>query len=539
MLSLTGKRWVVPEQKDALNASHVLARIVAQRKIDLDASPTLINPDVFPDMQRACHRIKEAMEKNEKIGLFGDYDCDGVTAIAQLERYFARHDTEVFVRLPHRVRDGYGLSHDVVQELIEEKIELLITADTGIASVAEIEALQKNGIDVIVTDHHSLHEEVPPAYAIIHPVLSTYPEPHPAGAGVAFYLVHALEGETWNGMDEDLALAMCGTVADLVPLRGSNRALVQLGLQAFEQIHTGPLAELRERCKSKDGTLDAVDIAFRVAPRINAAGRIDEPDIALRALVDGGANLERLDTLNEERQAISRKFYTEVEEALPKDIPVLLHTISADIPHGVLGLIAGKLTEKYGRPSIVANTDGVSCTASLRSPSCYNIAEGLQRCKDMLHSYGGHAQAAGCSFALKDADAFIDALRTDVSAHTKEEHLAPTLDIDAIMNAADITLDFCMKLQKLEPFGQGNREPLLLLRNVSLKDATPCGDGTHVQARIGGVKAIGFGLARYIDATETYDIVARVGIDTWNGKMRPQIYMVDVSLSRVASLQQL
>lgn len=540
-LSLTGKRWSLPEHTEALpkgdafgvNASHILLRLLRERGIEENTK--LVPPSVYPDMKKSVERIKKAIADNEHVGIFGDYDCDGVTAAAQLIRYFRRQGIEPSVRLPHRVHDGYGLKKAVAQEIIAAGVQLLITCDTGIASVEEIARLSANDIDVIVTDHHSVQEEIPQAFACIHPGLCAHPLPHPSGSGVVLALICALEDAKWSGMDEDIALAMFGTVGDLVELKGHNRTLVQMGLKAFDALETGPLFELRTRCASKGSSTSSTDIAYRIAPRINAAGRMTEADIALQALLDGGETLAQLDTLNEQRQTITRALLnTVVEEHESKTLPPLLAEVSTEYPHGIVGLIAGKLTEHFGKPSLVAHSDGSTCTASLRSPACYNIAEGLGRSADLLMSYGGHAQAAGCTFALENFAALQTRLIEDVRAHVDEELLVPTLTIDAVLDAKDLTAHFCEKLSMLEPFGQGNPEPLFLLRGVTLQDARPCGkDQTHLQARVCGIKSIGFGMAHLAQSSTTFDVVARVGIDEWNGKKQPQIFIVDLGVAQL------
>lgn len=334
-------------------------------------------------------------------------------------------------------------------------------------------------------------------------------------------------------MEEDLALTMFGTIADLVALRGANRSLTQLGLAALERIETGPIATLRERCRSHDTPFTAKDIAFRLAPRINAAGRMEEADIALNALLTGGDLLARLDMLNEERQLLSRSLYEEVVRTLnTEDLPPLLTAVSGDYPHGIVGLIAGKLTEHYGRPSLVAYTDGRTCTASLRSPTSYNIIEGLTRCSSLLLGYGGHAQAAGCTFSIKHLDALCSALNEDITQHVDPTLLVPTLSIDAVLDPCDITLTCAKHLRALEPFGQENPEPLFLLQNCTLHDVRPCGSqGSHVQLRIGDTKAIGFGLAHCIDPHQQSDIVARIGTNTWKGRETVQLFIEDLALS--------
>ncbi|MBT5468601.1 single-stranded-DNA-specific exonuclease RecJ [Candidatus Peregrinibacteria bacterium] len=533
MLSLTQKRWILPSATQAMNTSHILARMLAERGINPDVAPELVSPSVFTDIEKATSRIHKAVEDNEGIGIFGDYDCDGVVAVAQIVRYFRRKGVTPFVRLPHRVKDGYGLHSGIVKECIEAKISLLITADTGVTSVKEIQELKDAGIDTIVTDHHNVLDTMPPAYAIIHPALSTHPLPHPSGSGVAFSLVQALEGGEWDDMYEDLALAMMGTVADLVPLRGMNRAMTELGLAALEKIPSGPLAVLRDRCRQKDMVFKSSDIAFRVAPRINAAGRMGAADTALHAVLDGGDALDAIDTLNEERKDITKDLLEHaVEQFTDRDIPEALVSVSTEYPHGIVGLIAGRLTEQFGRPSLVAHTDGKMCVASLRSPACYNIAEGLKRCSEHLLRFGGHAQAAGCTFEHSKIDELSRALLQDVQAHTEPELLHPTLKADAEISTTDISVAFCEGLQMFEPYGQGNAEPTFLLRNVTLQNLRACGkEKTHLQCRIGGAQAIGFNMANLASESEKYDILARININEWNGKKSAQIVIQDIRMT--------
>ena len=487
-------------------------------------------------MHRAVERIHHAIDRKEGIAIFGDYDCDGITAVSQLQRFFARRGVKPVLRLPHRVRDGYGLSASITEELKDAGITLLITADTGSTAVEEIAKLNEYGIDTIVTDHHQLRDELPPAYAIIHPIVSKHPAPHPSGAGVVYTLLCALEGGPWEGQDTDTALAMIGTVADLVPLRGENRALTLLGLQALNRIADEPLAHLRDRCRNGNAPLTARDVAFRIAPRINAAGRIEEPDTALRALLEGGAYLEQLDALNESRQRQTRTLMDEALASIDEhNIPPIISMVSDTFPHGIVGLLAGRLTEQFGRPSLIAHTNGNECTASLRSPPCYNIAQGLSRCSDHLLSFGGHAQAAGCRFAHHTFPSLVEALTADIEEHIDTDQLVPTLDIDAEISAGNITLQFCDALTALEPFGQGNAQPRFLLRSVHLDNARTCGkESTHLQARIGGIKCIGFGLGAFASHTEKLDIVATISIDEWNGNKQPQLVVEDISLSAIA-----
>lgn len=526
--SLTGKRWQEPQ------VSHNLAALFAQRGIDPHKAPVLHAPDIFPDMQRAVERIKQAISAGEHIGIFGDYDCDGVTAVAQLVRYFERSGVTPWVRLPHRERDGYGLKRHIVHEAVAHNISLLITADTGITAVEEVRMLKEHGIDTIITDHHSAHPELPLAYALIHPVLCTYPAPHPCGAGVVFKLISALEGGAYEGRTTDSALAMLGTVADLVELRGENRAVVQLGLTALSTLSDEPLAALRDACINAQ-TITARDVAFRIAPRINAAGRMAEPDIALRALLRGGTDLAALTTLNTERQDITQKL---LEEALAqfdeRNLPPVLVSVSETYPHGIVGLIAGKLTETFGRPSLVAHCNGETCTASLRSTPAYHVTLGLEKCSDLLQSFGGHAQAAGCTFTLENLPALRARLCEDVRSTVDTGDLAPTMQLDIEVDIHQITPDLCAEISQLEPFGQGNPEPLLLIRNVDLAHMRPCGqEGKHLTGRIGGIKGIGFGLGHLAEVDGAVDIAATIEMSEWNGVVEPQLVIKDIAEASV------
>jgi len=540
-LSLTGKRWILDSHEEGVvhDASSLLRLLVSKRQ--LEQTDRHIDPWIFPDMPKATKRILDAVQKNERVGIFGDYDCDGVTSAAQLVRFFRRHGLDPFVRLPHRVYDGYGLNMNIVEELSARKIDLLITVDTGISSAVEVQAMNEKGIDVIITDHHHAPSVHPNAYAIIHPALAPgFLHPHPSGAGVAYHLVSALENGAWNDHDTDIALAMIGTVADLVELRGINRLLVQQGLQALTRMQEGTLATLVQSIQGEGRKLTSTDVAFRIVPRINAAGRMEDPMLALRALLDGGDSLEMLHHLNTERQERTTDLYKKALDMIRTEhgdvLPPLLSCFHKDFHPGIVGLIAGRLTEQFGRPSMIGHTDGSECTASLRSIPSYNITKGLQQCSRLLLRYGGHAQAAGCTLLLSDFQAVCEALKNDISSTVPSDLLSPSVVIDAILDPQDITLEFCSALSQLEPYGQGNPEPRFLLTNVQPEFVRQIGaDGAHVQARIAGAKAVGFHLGLFAShMTQPLDIICRIGTDNWQGKLQPQIFIEDVRVQKNA-----
>jgi single-stranded-DNA-specific exonuclease len=513
-----------------MNAKNVCTLLSAARGLG-EPGVTLPSP---PDLARAVERIRHAVEQRELVGIFGDYDCDGITAAAQIVRYFERKGITPAVRLPHRVHDGYGLSKSIAQEWMNQGIRLLITVDTGISAIEPIRMLQEKGIDVIIVDHHHVPAEVPPAFALLHPALTPgFPQPHPSGAGMAFLLVHALEGGAWNDMHGDRALAMMGTVGDLVELKGVNRAIVQHGLLSLKSLQAGPLAELRDSVGNTTA-LTSTDIAFRVAPRLNAAGRMDDPMLALHALLRGGTYIERLQQLNRARQEITESLVLRATKDTQGN-GSLMASASEEYPHGIIGLIAGSLTESTGCPSIIATINGEYATASLRSPTCYHVTEGLSRISDLLESFGGHAQAAGCSFRTDRWKEIIQRLSKDVTLQVGLRDLVPGIDIDAGIDASEISIAFAEALDALEPFGQGNPEPRFLLNNVLVTDLRRVGvDGTHLQAKIAGHKAIGFRMGSLFDRLSgPLDIVCRIGIDNWNGRRGVQVFVEDARSAAV------
>ncbi|UPA22684.1 DHH family phosphoesterase [Candidatus Peribacteria bacterium] len=530
-VSLQGKQWHVTDSKRDIE-TFILERLTALNDVE-----TLHWDDagVFPDTAKAIARVHAAIDARETVAIFGDYDCDGVTATAQMVRFFRRHGIEPIVRLPHRVHDGYGMREKHIAEFAEQKVSLILTVDTGVTAHDALKNATEKNIDVIILDHHHM-QQPPDAYAVLHPDLATnFPAPHPSAAGVVFLFISAYEGAPWVERDIDLSLALFGTVADLVPLGGKNRKLVQEGLRALQRLPEGPLKHLVNTI-GNGKPLASTDIAFRIAPRINAAGRMDDPTLALTALLDGGNALSHLETLNSNRQdetarCIEHALHT-IGETLDENTPAFLAVADASYTPGIVGLISGKLSERFGRPSMAAAVTGDTCVASLRSCPSYNIVEGLERIAHLLMDFGGHAQAAGCSFALRNFDAIAAALNADVRAHTNPDDLLPGLHIDAVIDVMSINTRLVLSLQQLEPYGQGNQEPLFLLPAVQLQNARRVGsDGKHLSATVGHCKLIGFGMGDLIgDVFQPLDIVCRIGMDTWNGKMTPQLFLVDARI---------
>lgn len=530
-LSWTGKQWIVPDGSIPESPAALLERLLSARGLDVSLDRGSAPPRAFTEAPRAVARLHQAIECDERIGIFGDYDCDGITATLQMVRALERRGTRPFVRLPHRERDGYGLKPKHIEECKAEGVRLLFTVDTGIGAAEAIALASNAGIDVIILDHHHTTKR-PPAYAVLHPAHeNTFPLPHPSAAGVVFSFLHSLEENSWDGYDLDAALAAIGTIADLVELKGENRQIVRSGLRALAALRDCPLATLAESV-GRGETLTSTDVAFRIAPRINAAGRMDDPHLALEALLQGGEALDVLHRLNSERQEETSR---SLEQALTElgdlsILPAFLSVTSPDYAPGILGLIAGKLTEQFGRPSLAGYEHGELCTCSLRSPPWYNIVEALGRHADLLLNFGGHAQAAGATFALSNAKILMERLTADAEKFLPANGQRARLSIDAILPPSLLSLASIEAISTLEPFGQGNPEPIFLLPDITLESPRRVGsEGQHLQGRVQGCAVIGFELGHLSERLEnSVDLVCSLSKNTWNGRVSPQIVVKDI-----------
>lgn len=488
-------------------------------------------------MQKAVDRIEQAVKANEMIGIFGDYDADGVTATAIVVRALRRRGVDPIVHLPDRMKEGYGMKEQSVRALAEKGVTLLITVDTGIAAHAEIALAQSLGMDVIVTDHHHVQGAVPPAFAVLHPAHDHFPNTDLCGAGVALMLVRGMEnGQVWQDIDEDIVLAMIGTIGDVMPLTGENRLLVIHGLRALERLPDGPLRALIDSVKTQSAVTSG-DIAFRVVPRINAAGRMAHPSIALDALLDGGEALKKLHALNGDRQSLVASLIDDVLSSIDTQT-AFLTVLDSRVTPGIAGLLAGRLTEQTGKPSLVAADLGENAVASLRSVPAVDCMQCLTDpvVSKLLTTFGGHAQAAGCTFFSRDFATLSQELVRVTESLVEPTTLLPTLYIDAVL-AEPPTLSFVDTLQSLAPFGQANEEPRFLATNVRIDNLRAVGnESAHLQCTVGSTKAIGFRLGSLlpsVSSEQSYDILFRVSKNAWNGKETMQFILEDLRPSTV------
>lgn len=555
-------RWLEPDRPASPGAAGdeaLLAALLARRGIATPAArdaflaprPTaLADPFLLADLGRAIDRLGVARRERERIALYGDYDADGLTSTALLTRALAAMGFQVIPFVPHRVRDGYGLNCAIIDRLAAAGVTLLLAVDCGISNHREIAHAAALGLDTIVLDHHQVPATLPPAYAVVNPHRAdcAYPFKDLAAVGLAYALIRALVQEgyslrgRWEADEADLLelldLVALGTIADVVPLREENRILVAWGLRALrETAHPGLRALVAVAGVAREA-LTAWHIAYVLAPRLNAAGRIAEPETALQLLLattdDEALPLARqLDQCNRERQRELARIIAEatasVEQAGPLDDDRrFLQLDGAGWTAGVVGLVAGRLTEHYGRPVLVLERGDTVSKGSARSVDGFNIIEALRECDDLLSHYGGHAKAAGLTVPNEHLDALHQRLLTLAGERLSPEQLRPTLALDLDLPASRLSFALVELLAQLEPCGHGNPEPLLLVRDARVGDTRTSHDGKHLfftlrrpgQPSVRGV-AFGQGArARELASAPAIDLAGVLKRETWQGEDR-------------------
>lgn len=473
--------------------------LTEQGKIDaaFGSGISLSDPMIMVDMDRAVERIWKAINDFEKITVYGDYDADGVTSTAMLYSYLESCGAEVTYYIPEREREGYGLNFAAIDALHGQGTQLIVTVDNGISSVEEVAYAATLGIDVVVTDHHRPRDVLPAACAVVDPHRLDCPSPFKefAGVGVAFKLIMALEGLECDltGLLENYAdLVAIGTIGDVVPLVGENRALVRAGLPHLSRSDRLGLRCLLENASLDNRTLTATNVAFGVVPRINATGRIGSPDRALRLLLcedpEEAANLAAdVCDCNDYRKQIENEIFEKVLEELennPNQLYDRVLVIAGEGWHpGVIGIVAARITERFGKPSILISVNGQEAKGSGRSVEGFSLFDAVCSCADVLQKFGGHPMAAGLSLHAKEIDAF----RRKINAYAAKQ--APqmpvlTLTIDCALEPEQLTLEVPRNIRLLEPFGTGNPAPLFGLFGVRLQDITPVGGGKHLRLTV-------------------------------------------------------
>ncbi|WEV60266.1 single-stranded-DNA-specific exonuclease RecJ [Streptococcaceae bacterium ESL0729] len=497
----------------------------------------LHDPFLLNDMRPAVERILAAIEAGENILIYGDYDADGMTAASVLKTALDELGAESLVYLPNRFTDGYGPNRDVYQYYIDnEAISLIITVDNGVAGLEAIDYAQERGVDVIVTDHHAMPEVLPSAYAIIHPEHkgACYPFRHLAGVGVAFKLACALLEYIPTEM---LDLVAIGTIADMVSLTGENRILVKYGLQILAQTERFGLLELMNLSGVDLADVNEDTVGFQLAPRLNALGRLDDPNPAIELLIGWDDELisqiaKEIDDKNTERKALVERITKEALDMMD-DSPVQI-LYKENWHQGVLGIVAGRLLEKTGKPIIILNNEEGILKGSARSPLAYNIFEALDPMRDLFISFGGHAQAAGMTFSLDNLSKIKEGMVDFISENDVDLSRKDILRLDGTLSLSEISLDLVKALDLFGPYGMDNPRPRFLLTDYSVKDARSMGqDGSHLKLKLEQDKKMvdavffGHGQEKVEFEQVNSELAFTLSLNKWNGVSSVQLMVID------------
>ena len=490
-------------------------------------------------MAAACARLRDAIAKKERICVHGDYDADGICATALAVLVLRELGAEVDWHLPSRFEEGYGVSGETLSRLAEEGCGLVLTVDCGITASKEIADAKARGLDVIVTDHHRHGDQLPDC-PIVATRPSDYPFPELCGTGVVWKLSQALTGSD-EQIRRHLDLVAVATISDVVPLVDENRFLAREGLKALARTQKPGLRALMRTAGVDAAAVDEGAVGFRLAPRINAAGRLSHPEDALELLLTDDEQVAaqlagRLEELNRERQGVEDRILREATakvEEWPEAKQRRRGYVLADESwhEGVIGIVASRLVERFHRPVVLIAGTEKEWKGSGRSLSAFDLHGALAVCGSYLAKFGGHRAAAGLSIDPSQIDAFAEAFAAHADHNLTEADLRPPTPVDAVVLGQELTLDLCDQLGRLAPFGLGNPGPTLLLPASELAEVATTADGKHLRFRVRqrnrpAGSAIGFGLGRHCDRARRevrYDVIFRLEANRWNGTVAPQL----------------
>ncbi len=522
--------------------------ITEDEQIDefLFAEDFYVDPFEIKDIDKAVERINGAVESGERIMIFGDYDADGVTSTSLLYLYLVSAGANVGYYIPDRVNEGYGISCDKIRDFANEGVKLIITVDNGINAVEETALAKELGMEVVITDHHKVGDVLPDAIAVVNPhrsdCMSEFKEY--AGVGVAFKLVCALDGNSDEMLDRYCDLAAVGTLADVVPLTGENRIIVKKGIEKINKNSRLGFRALRASAGADSKQLNATSVAFTLAPRINAAGRMDSAMLAMKLLLEdsGPAASElasRLETANRERHEVENEITKKALEYIEsndevKYSPIIV--VSGEGWHqGVIGIVASRLVSRYGKPAIVITTDADEGKGSCRSLEDFSIYDALCSVDGMLTHFGGHTLAAG--FGIKTSD--IPLFRKRLADYcSKVEMPYPTVNIDLTLKPSTVSLTLLDVLKAFEPFGASNPQPCFAIKGAVLRTIRPVGEGKHLRLTVSKddseLNAMLFSTTaeqfRY-SVGDVIDIAFKVEKNEFRGEITPSVQIVDMRYS--------
>lgn len=453
----------------------------------------LSDPFLLKDMDKAAARITRAVDNMEKIAVYGDYDADGVTSTAMLHSYLETRGADVIFYIPQREGEGYGMNIGAVEYLKEQGVSLIVTVDNGISSVQEVARANELGIDVVVTDHHRPQEILPDAVAVVDAYRpdDTSPYKHFSGVGIAFKLLMALEdgaGDVEDLLEAYSDLAAIGTIGDIVPLTGENRTLIRAGLERLSQSDRPGVQALLENAGVAGKALTSTNVAFTLVPRINATGRMGAPERAVRLLISGYE--EEAEVLSEEICADNeerRRVEAEIAEAAFADIEAkgymkdrVVVVDGENWHHGVIGIVASRVTERCGKPCMIISRGETEAKGSGRSIEGFSLFEAICACGDLLIKFGGHPMAAGITLKPENIEAFRKRINQYAAEHFPQMP-TQTVTLDCKLNPAALSVSMAQSLTQLEPFGNGNPQPVFGLFNMELSNVTPVGGGGHLR----------------------------------------------------------
>lgn len=527
--------------------------ITRQEDIDslFSSDVSLSDPFLMVDMDKAAQRILAAIDNFETIAVYGDYDADGVTSTAMLYSYLESCGANVIYYIPEREGEGYGLNLNAIDTLRIQDVDLIVTVDNGISSVEEVDYANSIGIDVVITDHHRPREVLPAACAVVDPYRPDCKSPFKnfSGVGVAFKLITALEGEDCDLtalLDNYADLVAIGTIGDIVPLTGENRSLVKAGLELISRTDRMGLRALIEQAGLEGRKLTAGNVAFTLVPRINATGRIGSPDRAVRLLVsefpeEAGELSVAICDDNDYRKQIENEVLQSALEQIEKNPGLrydrVLVLSGENWHHGVIGIVSSRITELFGKPSMIISYSGDDAKGSGRSVEGFSLFQAVCACEDLLTKFGGHPMAAGLSLPTANIEKFRAAIN-DFAASLGGAMPAPVLQIDCLLEPAELTTEIPARVQILEPFGTGNPAPLFGLFGVKITEITPVGGGKHLRVSVTKnpytVRCMKFGMTLEefpYRIGDTVDLAVTLDAKEYNGKNTLSVFIREMKLS--------
>ncbi len=543
----------VNELSKDYNLCKILANILVNRNIeniDKFLNPTrhdFHDPFLMPDMEKAIQRLIKAIEDKQKIMIFGDYDADGITSITVLKKFLNERGMEVGTYIPNRLNEGYGLNKEAIKKIFDQGYTLMITVDCGISGIEEIDYANSLGIETIITDHHEPAESLPNAYAVIDAKRkdNKYPFNQLAGVGVVFKVIQALSIKL--GLDEKeylkyLDIVCVGTISDIVPLVDENRVIAKLGLKLVEVTRNIGLRILIQSIGFKE--INSTAISFGVAPRINACGRMGHQQEALDLFLCDDINkakeiATRLNAFNQERQAKEKAICEQVVEQIEagekdKTCIILGHE---DWHHGIIGIVSSKVTEMYFKPSILICFEGDEGKGSGRSIPGFDLHEALMKCSDTIEKFGGHSMAIGITVKKDKFEEFKQEFEEYAKSCNISE-IVPVVQIDEEVNLKDICMEDVRSLKLLEPFGEANKMPIFLFKNLKINSIRALSEGKHLKLNLKSdsymIDAIGFNmgeLANQYLLDDKVDVVGSLDINSFNGNENMQITIKDIRKS--------